>query len=493
MSDNQQQRVDSATCDVVSDAIHGNVDAVRKWLHGDGQYDIKQHINVLEGAASEGHFDICQLVIDCDTVSTDDLKDVLRTACYYGHILVVQLIVRTLGHHCNTQLLDDCLHLAASRRHTEMVKWLLPLTHPTDADRMRWDLVQASARGSLTRVKRLVNDIGRDVTDVMSHALWTACYNGKFTIVDWLMTHTSADIKYSRMIYVFNSGMTSLAVACHEGHMTIVKRMLIDSTSSCDINTATGDKSNTALHDIIWHTPFIPLHVSCYRSDTAAVVDMVYESDVNIQDFDGKTAMHYACMNGHCDIVKVLLSVFADTDITDDDGYTPADVCEVKDNPDLADYIEDNNLMNVRGNDDSDNAAIADRNSHYAINFGVDYWSAREMQDEVVEFSTVLPPVPMAVTTSVSDVTTKPPSKQVELMDGQADGDEFVNSAEMEGLENEMEQEGVFMTEGQMWRQLAAETKKRADALQKVVNSQQKTIDFLLKQMAPPKKKQRRR
>jgi hypothetical protein len=51
-------------------------------------------------------------------------------------------------------------------------------------------------------------------------------------------------------------------------------------------------------------------------------------------------------------------------------------------------------------------------------------------------------------------------------MDGQAGGNEYVNSAESEGLEHEMEQEGVSMTEGQMWRQLAAETKKRADALQ---------------------------
>jgi hypothetical protein len=36
MNDKQKQRVDSATCDVISDAIRGNVDAVRKWLHGDG-------------------------------------------------------------------------------------------------------------------------------------------------------------------------------------------------------------------------------------------------------------------------------------------------------------------------------------------------------------------------------------------------------------------------------------------------------------------------
>jgi ankyrin repeat protein len=47
---------------------------------------------------------------------------------------------------------------------------------------------------------------------------------------------------------------------------------------------------------------------------------VVYESDVNMQDRDGRTAMHNACVNGHLDIVKVLLSVFADTNITDDNG-----------------------------------------------------------------------------------------------------------------------------------------------------------------------------
>jgi hypothetical protein len=81
MSDNQKQRVDSATCDVVSDARHGNVDAVRKWLHGDGRYNVRKQLVVLCRAAMEGYTDIYQLVIDCDTVSTDDLTFALHFAC----------------------------------------------------------------------------------------------------------------------------------------------------------------------------------------------------------------------------------------------------------------------------------------------------------------------------------------------------------------------------------------------------------------------------
>jgi hypothetical protein len=44
------------------------------------------------------------------------------------------------------------------------------------------------------------------------------------------MTHTSADINYSKVIYIDIGSMTSLAVACYIGHMTVVKRLLTDAT-----------------------------------------------------------------------------------------------------------------------------------------------------------------------------------------------------------------------------------------------------------------------
>jgi UDP-N-acetylmuramyl pentapeptide synthase len=93
MSDNQQQRVDSATCDVVIDAIHGNVDAVRKWLHGDGRYNVNKQVVVLARAAEVGHTDICQLVIDCATVSTGDLTYVFCEACFRGQLSVTPVCV----------------------------------------------------------------------------------------------------------------------------------------------------------------------------------------------------------------------------------------------------------------------------------------------------------------------------------------------------------------------------------------------------------------
>jgi ankyrin repeat protein len=342
----QKQCVDIATCDVVSDAVHGNVDAVRKWLHGDGRHNVKKQVVVLLRAARYGHTDICQLVIDCDTVSTDNLTTALQQACYWGHLSVVQLIVSTLGQNCNSQLLEHILFYAALRCRTEVVNWLLSLTRPTDADYMRCNLILASARGDLTCVTQLVNNIGRDVTDVMSQALWTACYWGRVDIVDWLMTHTSADVNYSRVIYNNIGNMTSLALACFGGRMAVVKRLLIDETLPCDVNMVTGKRCNTALHEVIWNTQKTPLHLSCYKGDTTAVGEVVYESDVNLQDKEGKTAMHLAGIGGHLDTVKVLLSVFADTNITNDYGCTPVAVCEDWGGSlESANYIHDHLLL----------------------------------------------------------------------------------------------------------------------------------------------------
>jgi ankyrin repeat protein len=290
--------LDGATSDVVSDAMHGNVDAVRKWLHGDGRYNMKKQALVLHRAAAKHHIAICQLIIDCGTVSTDDLTSALHAACFRGQLSLVQLTVRALGRHCNIHVLNGSLHTAASRCHSEVVDWLLPLTHPTDADQMRYNLVQASARGDLTRVTQLVNTIGSDVTDVMSYALWAACYWGSVDTVDWLMTHTSADVNYSGERCFGIGSMTSLAIACYEGHVTVVKRLLTDATSLCDVNIVVGVRCNTALHEIIWYTRQTQLHESCGRGDTAAVVDTVRQCDVNMQDRDGMTALHCASVSG---------------------------------------------------------------------------------------------------------------------------------------------------------------------------------------------------
>lgn len=50
MSHKQKQLPDSTTNDVFSEAWHGNVDAVQKWLRGDGRYNVKKQAVLLNNS-----------------------------------------------------------------------------------------------------------------------------------------------------------------------------------------------------------------------------------------------------------------------------------------------------------------------------------------------------------------------------------------------------------------------------------------------------------
>ncbi|MCI4407753.1 MAG: ankyrin repeat domain-containing protein [Thermofilum sp.] len=63
--------------------------------------------------------------------------------------------------------------------------------------------------------------------------------------------------------------------------------------------------------------------------------------DPNLQDWDGNTALHYACQEGDVEMVELLLRHGADPDIENNDGETPLTIAIVEGyNPRLEDKIE---------------------------------------------------------------------------------------------------------------------------------------------------------
>lgn len=51
--------------------------------------------------------------------------------------------------------------------------------------------------------------------------------------------------------------------------------------------------------------------------------------EVNLQDADGQTALHYACSNGHREVAEFLLGVEGvDTTIRDDDGVSAVETID---------------------------------------------------------------------------------------------------------------------------------------------------------------------
>ena len=51
--------------------------------------------------------------------------------------------------------------------------------------------------------------------------------------------------------------------------------------------------------------------------------------EVNLQDADGQTALHYACSNGHRDVTELLLTLEGiDTTIRDEDGVSAVETID---------------------------------------------------------------------------------------------------------------------------------------------------------------------
>jgi cytochrome c peroxidase len=70
------------------------------------------------------------------------------------------------------------------------------------------------------------------------------------------------------------------------------------------------------------------LHKACYWNHTHMMDWMLKELkiDVNVQDYNGDTALHDAAMFGHEKIVEALLVAGADRSIKNKQGKTPAEV-----------------------------------------------------------------------------------------------------------------------------------------------------------------------
>lgn len=335
----EQQNEESVLREVRS----GNAEAVRKWLDEGGRNNQRKLWIMLKETAECGHILILEQILGVlSEYDSGQLSDALRTACKYGQMSVAQLLVTKLGSYFDTHMHDRMLGVATVYGKTDVLNWLLGLTHLIPAaDTIRWSLMAASARGDLTTVKKVVHMIGADVSETMGEAIWFACYRGHDGIVAWLLESTTSNINFSRTINSRDGNMTSLALACSLRHISIVKLLLINDKLTCDVNLATGSKMNTALHETIWNNKFTKLHFACAEDESKAVANLLYEPDVNVQDSNGRTPLHYACAYGHTDTVKTLLSVFADTAITSDYGDTPANFCERYGNPELANYLRE--------------------------------------------------------------------------------------------------------------------------------------------------------
>jgi ankyrin repeat protein len=100
------------------------------------------------------------------------------------------------------------------------------------------------------------------------------------------------------------------------GHNRIAIQLL-QCVTPHTVNMMSGTARDTALHLTCFSETDMRLHIACNESRLDAMKDLLYTSNVDLQDSTGSTLLHIACMHGQVEATRLLLSVFARTDITD--------------------------------------------------------------------------------------------------------------------------------------------------------------------------------
>lgn len=89
----------------VAAAVENDVKAVKKWSSEPRHRHPKQLSKVLVEAASRGHDNICQLMLDSGEVPDDDIATALSIACHYNQLSTAQLLARH-GHFSTEDLTE---------------------------------------------------------------------------------------------------------------------------------------------------------------------------------------------------------------------------------------------------------------------------------------------------------------------------------------------------------------------------------------------------
>ena len=95
------------------------------------------------------------------------------------------------------------------------------------------------------------------------------------------------------------------------------------------------------------------LHCAAYGGFAECVSVLLEEggATINLQDYEGITALHWACSTGSLDVVQQLLSAGADPNLMEVDGgrLTPLDYAIIGGHQDVAQLLIENGALSISG------------------------------------------------------------------------------------------------------------------------------------------------
>ena len=327
--------------------IDNKKDIVAKYLQEDESINDKQCRVALWVAAKQDYASMCELLIkkfESRNIPKPRLIKAFYNACRCNSLSTVKVFVK-FGFTKMNEVLDEALAKASNSGASDVVEWLISENELLKNDEAIWRLCTkisklsdsdktAAEEGNetLKLTKLLVSDGNStfDKRDFILQVLLIACNNSRLNFINWMLEN---DIVNSVLIYEEQLICKLLVAASSKGHLAVVEQLLRkDWTSSLD--KAVDEYNDTILHFTIWKNDNVwndnDLFASCKNGDENEWQDILMKKNpkfetsiIDQQDNDGRTFLHHACLLGHVNIVKILLSYFARTDITSYFKETP--------------------------------------------------------------------------------------------------------------------------------------------------------------------------
>ncbi|KAF5457348.1 hypothetical protein F2P56_021456 [Juglans regia] len=194
----------------------------------------------------------------------------------------------------------------------------------------KWEMmnraVHAAARGGNLKILR---DLLADCSGILAYRdiqgstiLHAAAGKGQVEVVKYLIS--TFDIFNS----TDNQGNTALHVAAYKGQLASVEALISASPSSISLKNSSGE---TFLHKAVsgFQTPAfrrLDRQIELMKNLVCGKLFTI-EDVINVQNNDGRTALHMAIIgNVHSDLVKLLMTARSiNVNVCDADGLTPLD------------------------------------------------------------------------------------------------------------------------------------------------------------------------
>ena len=254
---------------------------------------------------------VCRVLIDAgaDLHTKNEIEQSpLHYACASGALDVVKMLVEAgAGVRDTNDKGWTCLHVAARFAHIETVRYLagLPEDDLNFEDSDNRTALHLAVCEKLTDVVQVLIDAGADI-DTVNKDGWapldSACKYGTLDVVKMLVEAGTG------LRDTIDEGWTCLHIAACFGHTETVRYLM--GLPFVDMNHRDGN-NRTAL---------------CVAVDEehTDIVQVLFDAgaDIDTQNNEGWSPLHYACLTGALDVVRMLVRAGAEVRTTDNDGCT---------------------------------------------------------------------------------------------------------------------------------------------------------------------------